>query len=1083
MKKLFLLTLFFFTSNLFSQGLKTKGKIIVDKFDNEVILQGYAPGGWLVMEGYIMQSAGLAGPQHEIKEKLTELMGEEKTDEFFQKWRNNNFTKRDVDSLAAWGFNSIRIPLHYNLFTLPIQDEPEAGKDTWLETGFDIVNKVLEWSLPHEMYVILDLHAAPGGQGKNADISDYDDTKPSLWESDENKRKTVALWTKIAERYKDNEWIGGYDLINETNWPLGQANKDLKDLFVRITEGIRSTGDQHIIYIEGNDYANNFSGLVPPWDDNMVYSFHKYWSSVNADDLDWILPLQERYDIPLWMGESGENSNTWYTKSIELYHNNNIGWNWWAMKKVGDIDSPYSIKMNDGYQSILNYWKGEANKPSEADTYEAMMKLADDALSENCLYRKGIIDALLRQPYTDEAIPFKEAQKIPGVIYLSDYDLGKNNIAYYDVDVMYEGGDFQAWNAGWQYRNDGVDIETNSDSVNSNGHHIGFVNNGEWIRYTVDVLYPGNYTLKVRFASQEDGGKFHFSMNDQDITDVRTENNSGGWYSFKNHVIENVFLNQGKNYLKIHFNDDVPLNVSSVEFERIGDDSSIAFKALSGKANDDEKSINLFLNLNIDESSIENSLDNFTLYVNDEEKDISSVSFSDDLKRTVRLNLEENILYTDDVKVSYNGTIIKSTNGKSLASFDKLPIINNLNARFVVPGYIQVEDFVNMVGLGVEDTSDTGGGKNIGYTHKGDYADYLIYSKVGQKYSVDFRVASNANGGKVGLFLGGSTYQIAEAEFPGTGGWQEWTTVTVNLDRPVPAGISTLRMIVLEEGEFNMNWMKFDYFDSDSDGVKDNVDQCPATSPGAVVDVNGCEVFSLPNENFRVEVGSATCIGNSDGVINLSVEDASYDYTVTITGKDNVTITGSSKTASVTGLAKGTYTVCFSVDGQDDYEQCFEVNVTEPPALSAFIDIDTDDRRASIVMSGSSTYNIEINGKKTTVGSDSFETSLSTGLNIIKVYTDLECQGYVEEEVFISEDIHYYPNPTKNNVNVHVGGKDTKVKVSVFNASGALVYTKEQTIEDISRKTAIDLSRQIQGTYIVVMESETVRQTFKIIRE
>jgi len=85
--------------------------------------------------------------------------------------------------------------------------------------------------------------------------------------------------------------------------------------------------------------------------------------------------------------------------------------------------------------------------------------------------------------------------------------------------------------------------------------------------------------------------------------------------------------------------------------------------------------------------------------------------------------------------------------------------------------------------------------------------------------------------------------------------------------------------------------------------------------------------------------------------------------------------------------------------------------------------------------------------------------------------------------VFISEDIHYYPNPTSNDVKVHVGGKDAKVKVSVFNASGALIYTKEQTIEDVSRKTAIDLSRQIQGTYIIIMESETVRQTFKIIRE
>ena len=92
-------------------------------------------------------------------------------------------------------------------------------------------------------------------------------------------------------------------------------------------------------------------------------------------------------------------------------------------------------------------------------------------------------------------------------------------------------------------------------------------------------------------------------------------------------------------------------------------------------------------------------------------------------------------------------------------------------------------------------------------------------------------------------------------------------------------------------------------------------------------------------------------------------------------------------------------------------------------------------------MSGSIRYNIEINGKKTTVGSDSFETSLSTGLNIIKVYTDLECQGYVEREVFISEDIHYYPNPTENDVNVYVGGKDTKVKVSVFNALNTLTLT------------------------------------------
>ena len=92
-------------------------------------------------------------------------------------------------------------------------------------------------------------------------------------------------------------------------------------------------------------------------------------------------------------------------------------------------------------------------------------------------------------------------------------------------------------------------------------------------------------------------------------------------------------------------------------------------------------------------------------------------------------------------------------------------------------------------------------------------------------------------------------------------------------------------------------------------------------------------------------------------------------------------------------------------------------------------------------------------------------------------------QGFVEREVFISEDIHYYPNPTNNDVKVHVGGVDEKVTVSVYTSAGVLVYTKEQDIADMSRKTAIDLSKQVTGTYIVVLDSKTVRKTFKIIRE
>ena len=194
-------------------------------------------------------------------------------------------------------------------------------------------------------------------------------------------------------------------------------------------------------------------------------------------------------------------------------------------------------------------------------------------------------------------------------------------------------------------------------------------------------------------------------------------------------------------------------------------------------------------------------------------------------------------------------------------------------------------------------------------------------------------------------------------------------------------------------------------------------------------------------------------------------------------------VSGDNKTATVTGLAKGSYTVCFKVDGQSAYEQCFEVSIEEPKALTAFIDVDEDNRTSSIQLGGSKLYNVEVNGKLHRVEGDNFTTALPTGLSIIKVSTDLDCQGMIEREIFISEDVHYYPNPTRNDVNVHIGGEDKNVTVSVFSEKGQLIYRKEQQVEDMSRLTEIDLSLQITGTYLVVMESKTVRKTFKIIKK
>ena len=212
------------------------------------------------------------------------------------------------------------------------------------------------------------------------------------------------------------------------------------------------------------------------------------------------------------------------------------------------------------------------------------------------------------------------------------------------------------------------------------------------------------------------------------------------------------------------------------------------------------------------------------------------------------------------------------------------------------------------------------------------------------------------------------------------------------------------------------------------------------------------------------------------------MEDASFDYSITVTGKDDpVLIAGDSKTASLSGLAAGIYSICFKVTGQEAYEQCFGVVIGEPKALAAFIDVDNDNRTTSIQLSGSSSYNVDVNGERFEVKGDNFTTNLSTGLNIIKISTNLDCQGIIEREIFISEDIFYYPNPTKGEVDVFVNGEDRGVKMSVFTTKGDLVFTRDQKILD-SRKTELDLTGVPAGTYLVTLEGKTVRKTFKIVK-
>ena len=292
--------------------VRVSGKSIIDPVGDYLLLRGMGFGGWMLQEPYMMLVTDSASAQHDIFANIQDLVGPSNLKIYRQAWLDNYCTQDDVRELKAAGFNSLRAPLHYNLFTLPIEEEPVQGSDTWLTEGFERLDQLLRWCKDEQVYLILDLHAAPGGQGRDGAINDYDDAKPSMWEDTQNVRKAIALWVELAKRYSDEPWIAGYDLLNEPNWnfepghPNGcndVENAPLKAFYDQAIAAIRQVDQSHMIIIEGNCWCNNHNGLWPINDDNVVLSFHRYWIENTVSSIQQFLNWRDQYNVPLWMGK------------------------------------------------------------------------------------------------------------------------------------------------------------------------------------------------------------------------------------------------------------------------------------------------------------------------------------------------------------------------------------------------------------------------------------------------------------------------------------------------------------------------------------------------------------------------------------------------------------------------------------------------------------------------------------------------------------------------------------------------------------------------------------------------------------
>ena len=313
------------------------------------------------------------------------------------------------------------------------------------------------------------------------------------------------------------------------------------------------------------------------------------------------------------------------------------------------------------------------------------------------------------------------------------------------------------------------------------------------------------------------------------------------------------------------------------------------------------------------------------------------------------------------------------------------------------------------------------------------------------------------------------------SSFNGESLFGEWT-LEIRDNAPSDGGsLNAFSLDICVEGAFRP--------DADEDGVFDDGDDlCLGTPKGLEVDVNGCAIYRLPKDNFLVEIQSESCRNNNDGAINITAEQA-LDYAITIVGNGINEADNFTTTYGLATLPAGTFQVCIVGASETvTYEEyCFEVVVAEPDPLSVYSKISADGKQVTLDLEGSELYSIELNGLVQQTSKSEVTLDLKNGTNILKVYTNIPCQGVYEEELFVAANAILYPNPVVDRATLFFGAIMERATVRIYSLDGTLVQAVDQEVA--GRQMQIDLSGLATGIYILTYDSAKSKGTYKVIKK
>lgn len=361
--------------------LHTEGIHIVDESGRTVVLRGINFGGWLAEELWMLPfketppegSNFLPIKDHvSLWRAVEKRFGKPEMEKMRTHFRNIFFQEADFARIAASGFNCVRLPFFFDVM------EESTGLFIWLDKAVEAANR-------YGLYLILDLHGAPGRQNREHHSGEEEVSR--LFQDHTFVQKTCALWAQIAERYKERSVIAGYDLLNE---PMGASNSTTLYLVQdQIYRAIRAHDNKHLIFIE--DGFKGFGSMPNPqiagWK-NVVFSSHTYPHADNLENelqelIEKILVIRSTYVVPFYLGEFNVRPNCsaeMIKKCIQTFQEKGISWSFWTYKIAGkkSHNSMWAL-----YNRPKDLKKIDLFQESRKTIYRKLALLRTDHLTEN----------------------------------------------------------------------------------------------------------------------------------------------------------------------------------------------------------------------------------------------------------------------------------------------------------------------------------------------------------------------------------------------------------------------------------------------------------------------------------------------------------------------------------------------------------------------------------------------------------------------------------------------------------------------------------------------------------------------------